>query len=166
VALDLANISIGEILSVAIHLEESGSHFYKAASKKVHSERLRDALSRLADQEIEHKIVFQRMGKDMGIDLSGEHYLKRISPESFQSLTEAGVFPSPEERDAAVASLFSLAQAIRFGVKVEKGSVLFYESAARVSKSAHIRETFERIAAEERAHLRLLTAELKSLRAR
>ncbi len=164
-ALDLSKISIGEVLSIAIRLEEDGTQFYRAASSKVKSRRLRDTLSRLADQEIEHKITFQRMGKDMGIDLSGELYLSKISPPNIQSLTEAGVFPRPEERDTAIASLFSLAQALRFGIKVEKGSILFYESAAKAAKADHIRQTFNRILAQERDHLRLLSAELKSLKA-
>ncbi len=164
-ALDVSNISIGEVLSIAIRLEEDGNQLYRAASAKADSRRLRDTLTRLADQEIEHKIVFQRMGRDMGIDLTGELYLSRISPRNVQSLTEAGVFPRAEERDSAIASLFSLAQAIRFGIRVEKGSILFYESAANAAKAEHIRQTFNRVLAEERDHLRLLRAELKSLMA-
>jgi rubrerythrin len=165
-ALDLSNISIGEVLSIAIRLEEDGIQFYRAASSKADSRRLRDTLSRLADQEIDHKITFQRMGRDMGIDVTGELYLRKISPANVRSLTEAGVFPHPEERDTAIASLFSLAQALRFGIRVEKGSILFYESAAKVAKAGHIRQTFNRVLAQERDHLRLLGAELKSLKAK
>jgi len=165
VGLDVASLTIDQVLSIAIQLEQDGIAFYKAASEKAHSKRLRDVLNILADDEVEHKLTFQGMAAEMGFGLSGGEHSSRTSRQAMESLIEAGIFPRPEERDTAIASLHSAAQALRFGIKVEKGSVAFYDSAAKASTFQDIRQTFDRIADEEREHVRLLTAELKALKA-
>ncbi len=164
-ALDVSTISINEVIGIAIRLEEDGIEFYKAASEKAHSKHLREVLNTLADHELEHKMIFQGMARGMGINLVTHGASCRISPQSMESLIEAGIFAPPEERDSAIASLHSPAQALRFAIKVENGSVIFYQSAARAAKSDAVRDTFNRILAQERQHVRLLTAELKALKA-
>jgi len=165
VPLDISTITNDEVIRIAIRLEEDGIQFYKAASEKAHSKHLRDVLNLLAGHEAEHKSTFQALAREVGADLSARHHSRSISPENLQALTEAGVFPRPEEWDSAIASLHSAAQALRFGIKVEQGSIAFYESAARAAMSDDVRETFNRILAQERQHVRLLTAELKAHKA-
>jgi rubrerythrin len=81
-----------------------------------------------------------------------------------EALMDAAIFPRPEERDAAIASLHSPAQALRFAIKTEKGSILFYEAVANARKYAHIRQTCESILDQERRHLQMLKAELDALK--
>ncbi len=164
-AVDIASLTVGEVLIIAIRLEEDGIEFYRAASQKAHSKHLRDVLNILADQETEHKMTFQAIGENTGLHLTHGHHSTRISRQNIQSLIEAGIFPLPEEREAAMASLHSAAQALRFGVKVEKGSIVFYESAAKSTKWQDVRIALNEIVDQERQHLRLLTAELKALKA-
>lgn len=163
--LNVSGITIEEVLAIAIRLEEDGIEFYRAASEKAHTKHLRDVLNLLGTHEAEHKLTFEGLAREMGLDVSGRRHSGGISQENLRALTEAGVFPRLEERDAAIASLHSPVQALRFGIKVEKGSVLFYESAARAAGSHDVRQTFNQILAQERQHVRLLTAELKAHKA-
>ncbi len=154
----------GEVLSIAIRLEEEGIAFYRMASQKAHSKHLQDVLDMLANHEVEHKMIFRGIAEGIGLYLTEGHHSTRVPRENMEALTGAGVFPRREERDAAIASLHSPAQALRFAIRVEQGSVNFYEPAARIAKSDELRTVLNKILAQERQHLRLLTAELKALK--
>jgi rubrerythrin len=164
VPLDISTMTMGEILSIAIRLEEEGITFYRMASQKAHSKHLRDTLNILADDETEHKMVFQGIGRDLGLDLTDGHHSTTVSHENMDALVDAGIFPRREDREAAIASLHSPAQALRFAIRVEQGSVIFYETAARVVQSSDVRDVLNRVLVQERQHVRLLTAELKALK--
>ena len=163
--LDVSTMSVREIFTIAIRLEEDGIEFYKAASEKAHSKRLRDVLDTLIVQEVEHRMIFQTMASQYDVNFTPDRHCMEISPQVMQALNEAEVFPAEEERDSAIASLHSPAQVLRFAIRVEKGSAHFYKLAARSSPSEKIRDTFRKILAEEQRHIRLLTAELKVLKA-
>ncbi len=161
---DVYALTIPEIFSVAIQLEELGAGFYRAAGENAHSKRVKDILNLLADQEVEHKMVFQDMATDLGIHLFLDDDSKAISPQNMQALVDAGIFPRPEEREAAIASLHSPAQALRFAIQSEKGSITFYEALADAREYDHIRQACESMLIQERRHLQMLKAELDALK--
>jgi len=163
VSFDISSLGLEDVFRVAVRLEDEGIEFYKAASEKVDSKRLRDVLDRLVVEEVEHRMIFQQMATEHGIYLTPDPRSKEVSPQIMQALTEAGVFPPPEERDSAIGSLHSPAQVLRFAIRVEKGSVHFYKPAATAAESEKLRKTFDKILAQERRHVRLLSAELKAL---
>ncbi len=160
-SLDVSALSLEEVLTIAIRLEEEGIEFYKAASEKAHSKPLREALDHLIVQEVEHRLIFQGIARDFGMEWTPKRSASVISPRITQALVEAAVFPLPEERNSAIASLHSPAQVLRFAIQVEKGSVLFYDLAAKAARSENVRDAFTKVLAEERKHVRFLAAQLK-----
>jgi rubrerythrin len=164
VSFDISALTIPEVFSIAIQLEEMGSDFYRAAARNGPSKRVKDMLNLLADQEGEHKMVFEDMATDLGIHLFLDDDSKAISPQNMQALVDAGIFPRPEEREAAIASLHSPAQALRFAIQAEKGSITFYEAVAAAREYAHIHQACESIVIQERRHLQILKAEMEALK--
>jgi len=164
VTLDVSSLTLDEVFRIAIRLEEDGIEFYKVASEKLSTKRLRDVLDSLVVEELEHKMTFQGMARGRGIYLSPDPGFEDISPQTMQALVDAEVFPSPEERDLAIASLHSPAQVLRFAIRVEKGSIHFYRQATKAAKSEKVREAFDKILGQEHQHFRLLSAELKALK--
>jgi rubrerythrin len=162
--MDGLSLSLKEIFSVATRLEEDGIEFYEAAAEKANSKRLRDVLDNLIVQEVEHRMVFYQLADESGVHFSPEQKCQEISPSVTEALTEAGVFPTPDEQDSAMRSLHSPMQVLRFAIQAEKRAVDFYKHAARKTQVQKIRSTFERILDEERQHARLLAAELKVLK--
>lgn len=160
-SLDVSAFRLEEVFRIAIRLEDDGIAFYRAASEKLSSRRLRDVLDGLVVQEVEHRLVFQALAAEFGTEFTSGKIPKEIPPQIVQALIEAEVFPPPEERDAAIASLHSPAQVLRFAIRVEQGSVEFYKAAATAAKSQKVHDAFTRVLDQEYKHLRLLNAELK-----
>ena len=164
--IDISALNLREVFSIATRIEEDGIEFYRAASENTRNKRLWAVLDALLVQEFEHKIILQDMAKEFGIYLNPDPRAIEISPQTVEALTEAEIFPRPEERDSAFASLHSPVDVVRFSIQVEKGAASFYKQALKAAESEQVRGQLEKILAQEERHVRVLKEVLKELKAK
>jgi rubrerythrin len=156
-----APLSGSDIINIAIDIERRGVSFYDIMAKSSDDENTRAVFLELLDMEREHIEVFQEM---LG-EIHGHSFSEAITPEFsdyIQSLVDAAVFSD----DMIIGEMASQAdtdiRALELGINSEKDSILFYYE-IRDIMPARVVPTINRILAEEKKHLRRLTAIMKEL---
>jgi len=153
-----------EAIKLAIAIEERGERFYRQSARKVSDSTARVLLERLAEDEKEHKAVFeglyQEFLKNKG-KFDDEYLYDQDVAAYFNALAHSLIFPNEEEQARVVDQLQSLEDVIRFGIQAEKDSILLYTQMIISSKLSEAKDAFRRLLKEEKRHLVDLPAYLK-----
>jgi len=153
-----------EAIKLAIAIEERGERFYRQSARKVSDSTARVLLERLAEDEKEHKAVFeglyQEFLKNKG-KFDDEYLYDQDVAAYFNALAHSLIFPNEEEQARVVDQLQSLEDVIRFGIQAEKDSILLYTQMIISSKLSEAKDAFRRLLKEEKRHLVDLQAYLK-----
>ena len=115
--------STKELVDIAIGIEESGYYFYTQSRKKFTDPNFTDLLAFLAEEELRHKELFEKMLGELS-DTSGiftEDYFQYI-----KSLGDERVFKNNDDVDAAVKTVQSIFDVLKIAMAAEKDSILFY----------------------------------------
>jgi rubrerythrin len=151
----------GDIVEVAIRIEENGVNFYKYAERIAKKENEKKLFAELAQAEVAHKKTFEKLFASM--EKSGK-------PESYEGEYEAylrsyvdnNLIFTKEIMDKQLAKITDINSALDFAIQRELDSILYYHEIKRlVPASGH--ETLEQIIEEERKHFLSLTDMKKSL---
>jgi len=151
----------GDIVEVAIRIEENGVNFYKYAEKIAGKEAEKKLFAQLAQAEVVHKQTFEKLFASME---------KSSLPESYEgeygaylrSYVDNNLIFTKEIMDKQLAKIKDTNSALDFAIQRELDSILYYHEIKRlVSPSQH--ETLERIIEEERKHFLSLTDMKKSM---
>jgi rubrerythrin len=154
--------TIGDILDLAIQIENNGERVYRDAAKKISDLSLVSMLEWLADEEAVHaaqladmkekaqKTVddprMEKMGRDILLDVLGE--------QSF-SLKDADFLQISEVKDL-----------LRVSIEFEKDTVLFYEMLLSFVDDETTKNVLETIINDENEHIskleEFLTSELET----
>jgi len=145
---------INEIFGFAIRIEENGEKFYRYAVRITEDDDVRKMFDYLANEENNHKIIFEEM-------LSKKE--KYEPPESYpgeylaylQAYVDNIIFLNLNKELSAVKDTLS---AINFGMQRELESILYYQEIKNFTKSQH--DLIDKIIDEERRHFSKLS-ELK-----
>ena len=150
----------GEILQIAIKIEEKGEAFYNYASNIIRDEEISKIFQFLAEQEVKHRIAFEKMSNATDEYEPAEGYPGEYIAYLTAYLDNI-IFPR-ENWEKIFSGLKDELSIINFGIRIELDSILYYHEGKRfVSK--YQQETMDKIIEEERAHfLRLL--EIKKTR--
>lgn len=151
-----------EAIKLAIAIEERGERFYSQSVPRVEDEEARSLLQKLAEDEKEHKAVFEGIYQDFlkGKDGFDDEYLYDQDVTAyFNALAYSLVFPEEEAQDAM--KLQTLEDVLRFGVQIEKDSILLYTQLIISSKLPEAKDAFRRLLKEEKQHLIDLQSYLK-----
>jgi rubrerythrin len=140
-----------EILDIAIKVEENGRKLYESLAKKAGNEKLRGVWNFLKEQEELHRDTFKQI-----LDNSGEYIVNDFSPGEYagyiRAIASEYVF-SPELIELKTNQGFvSDAEAIDFGISIEKDSILVYTALRDYIVLAR-QETINKIISEEKKHL-------------
>ncbi len=140
------SFNISEAFVIAVQLEKNGAAFYKKAASSVSDSSAREFLNELAEQELEHKKVFEEIAESsMGqieIDELAEAYIKELSAE----------FVFRMEHDEINWENMTFLNAIDFAIEREKDAIIFFLglSGALVGEDD---AKINRIIREEKSHM-------------
>lgn len=145
----MSELTIKDVLTKAIEMEESGKIFYEYAASIVDDKEIRKVLNVLAQEEVGHRHIFENMKNDVTeIKVSGDsnEYLNYLN--SF--LSTKSVFDRKkfeENKD----SFKKITDIIDFAIDREIDSILYYMTLMTVVKEEQ-NFLVQKIIEEERKH--------------
>lgn len=163
----MKNYSILEAVEVALMMEEEGIRFYALAEKKAGDPEMKKLFSLLGSKEHQHVEIFRRLYGDLAArtsDPDAELWLLDTEVSSyFRALAEATVFPTKGSAETAIAGLRGVSEILRFALRLEKDSILFYHELLGGAPWPEAKALLEKVIAEERRHVVFIHEKLASL---
>ena len=147
----MSNIfNASEIYQFAIRIEENGEKFYRKMAKKLDEPKIKELFTFIADEEIQHKKIFENMLSKIESYEPPESY----PGEYFEYLRAYvdNVLFSINKFDEDVEKIHNALEAIQFAIDKELDSVLYYQEMRNVVL-AHQKELIKNIIEEERKHV-------------
>lgn len=145
----------GELISIAIGIEQRGIAFYDIMSRSTESATARDVFKQLADMEREHIQVFQGMLSEADRYQIPETYAGEYTAY-LQALVDSAVFTDDMATSEMATRTGSDIEALELAIGAEKDSILFYYEMRDIMPQRAY-QTVDRIIAEEKSHLRQLS---------
>ena len=150
-----------ELVEIAIQIEECGKAYYDEALNTLKDPQVREVFEYLRDEEEAHASTFETLLSKV-TDISAEWRENEDYVAYMRALAANRVFPDPEAARAAVRGMKDDTEAIRMALGFEKDTVLFfYEMRPMVGERD--RPLVDRLIAEERKHIRRLSALIGNL---
>ncbi len=144
--------SLGEIIDLAVRIEENGEKTYRQAQQEAADPDLAAVLGWLADQEAEHKKWFLALKSDVEVDRE-DPKLAEMARGILQGVLGDQNFSLQE---ADFADLESLRQLLNLSIEFEKDTIIFYEMLGGFIEDPTLIEKLDQIIEEENRHVRLL----------
>lgn len=145
----------GELISIAIGIEQRGIAFYDIMSRSTESATTRDVFKQLAEMEREHIQVFQGMLNEADRYQIPETYAGEYTAY-LQALVDSAVFTDDMATSEMATRTGSDIEALELAIGAEKDSILFYYEMRDIMPQRAY-QTVDRIIAEEKSHLRQLS---------
>lgn len=135
------------VYEYAMKVEKEGEAYYRELASKTNDVGLKSILNMLADEEVKHYIVFEKMNKNQTVPTHKGADVFANAKTIFQKMKDDKQAPtfSEDQLDFYKAALRS-----------EEMSYKFYIEKALMIEDASQKESFLRIAEEERQHMVLL----------
>jgi rubrerythrin len=140
-----------DLVEAAVQLERNGHRFYTAAADSLASQRAKDLMHRLADDEVEHLKLFERLLTTVGLADVRESYPGEYGVY-LKAHVDSQVFTQARMTQLLGQKAMSERDALQFGIDSEKDAILYYTEMIRfVPQRDHA--AVEGIIDEERRHL-------------
>ncbi len=150
----------GEIVDLAVKIEENGLHFYRSFANTLDSDKAKSVFNLLADEESKHRETFSKMLQSV------EKYEPPTSyPDEYFAYLQAyadNVIFTPDDLKRKVESISSSRDAIEFGIRRELDSILYYQEMKSFVPESQ-KDTVDKIIAEERNHFLKLSSMKKEM---
>ncbi len=145
----------GDILKIAMRIEENGATFYRYAVQLAKEEKAKEMFGWLADAEDQHKALFQKMLAGVGTVVPPESYPGEYGVYLHRYADNRLIFKK-EVMDAELAKIADTLSAIDFAIDREVDSILYYQEVKGfISQDQHA--VIEGIINEERKHFQILS---------
>jgi len=156
------SFSGSELINIAIGVEKRGIAFYDTMVKSTRNTEARKVFQSLTDMERQHIQIFQNMLAEADKYQMPDAYAAEYTTY-LQALVDSAVFTDDFITSEMATRVGSDIEAIELGISAEKDSILFYyEMKEIMPKRAQL--TVNKILAEEKSHLRLLSELKKKLK--
>lgn len=144
--------SLGEIIDLAIQVEENGEKSYRKAQKEVKNRDLASVLEWLADDEKAHVKWFHDLKE--GIDEKIEDVrLEEMGREILGSVLGEQSFSMD---DADFSKIKDVNALLELSLEFERDTILFYEMIKAFVDDEKVSAGLDRIICEENAHVKKL----------
>ena len=144
---------IGDIIELAIQIEQNAEAVYRNALKKISDPKLVSILQWLADEEVEHSKWFRQLKqtvntevKDPAVEAMGKSILSDVLGSQSFSL-----------READFNEMRRLEDLISLAVEFEEDKVIFYKMLRPFIEDRETLDFLENIINEETNHIRELS---------
>jgi len=165
--MSMKNFSILEAVEVALLMEEEGIRFYALAEQKAGVPEMKKLFSLLREKEHQHIETFRRLYSDLAALEGGpdaELWLLDTEVSSyFRATVDSTVFPTKGSAETAIAGLHGVNDILRFALRLEKESILFYHELLASAPWPEAKALIERVIVEERRHVVFIHEKLASL---
>ena len=157
----MALLKAADVVEMAMNLEKSGEAYYRAVSAKMESPGVKALFQDLADQEVQHYRVFERLakgvkGQPIMLDEEWERYQEYLG-----ATVQSALFEGPDKALAAAAEVTGEQEALRAALGFEKETMLFFHDLRDVASSVD-EEVIGKIIDEEKRHVKRLAGMLKA----
>ncbi|MBO8130334.1 MAG: ferritin family protein [Candidatus Marinimicrobia bacterium] len=137
-----------EVFEFAIKIEENGEYFYRKVSEKFDDTNIKSLFVDLANQELEHKKVFENMEARLGNIKISESYPGEFFNYIDEYLKEV-IFP--ESVESEIEKVDTLDRALNYAIEVELKSILYYKEIIELISEVD-KKLINDIINEERKH--------------
>jgi rubrerythrin len=144
----------GEILDMAVQIEEQGLAFYESCARASLGPQTRAVFEYLIDQEKKHVEIFTRMKRGLEDSPLPESYPGETR-RYIESFVKDQVFSDPAEAAQKAAEISEPREAVAFAIGFEQRSILFYSAMKEVVRSSE-GAAIDRVMEEEHDHIRRL----------
>jgi rubrerythrin len=150
-AMDIQNMTIEDILGLALVTEIHGRQFYENLAEKVSHPEVKMRISSLANDERRHQALI-------------ENFFRTLLNREPQMLPVKGV----PDILKAIASLqinnkTQVLQVLDMAIEAEVTATKFYQHGASIATDPKVRQVFEEMEREEDSHFQYLVAEKAAL---
>ncbi len=145
----MALFSAGEVYQFAIRIEEDGEHYYHEIAKKLKDKEAKALFNWLAEQEMRHKSVFEKMLEGIEKYEPSESYPEEYF-EYLKAYADNIIFNKEKLKDEA-KKVSDIPSAAQFGMRREIESIQYYSDIRGIVPPKD-RLAIDRIISEERKH--------------
>ena len=151
-----------EVIDIAVKIEENGRAFYLAAADKAEDESLAAVLRKLADDEVEHKNIFQAMyGPDEQYSLV-EGYEEEADAYA-KAMASSQVFAPGKSVENLVREAGDIFEVLSLAMGAEKDSILYYTE-MKTWVQPKDKDVIDKVIVEEKKHLKDLSKLLDDIK--
>jgi rubrerythrin len=144
--------TIGEIIDLAVRVEQNGEALYRDAMAKVPNKELQSLLLWLADQEAEHAKWFRAIGETVR-KTPGDPELEEMGRAIFGSILGDQAFSL---KDVDFTKISKIGDLLEKAIEFEKDTILLYEMLGGFIDDQKTHRHLESIIREEEHHVELL----------
>src|SRR5512138_3937351 len=157
----MAVFEAGDIVEVAVRIEENGENFYRYAVQLAAKEEVKALFQRLADEEVKHRQTFAKILAGMDRSLPPEGYDGEYAAYLHDYVDNRLVFKA-DAFAGELAKIRNEASALDFAIQRELDSIHYYRE-MREMLPADRCAAIDRIIAEEKEHFIRLSAMRKRI---
>lgn len=112
-----------EVIEMAKDIEKRGRDFYKNQAEKAQDRELKELFERLAEDELDHYNLFEKLGKVVKKNTKKEiEYVYDPEVSAYlEAIVEFTIFPAEEG-----VEISDIVDALQIAIYAEKDSILFY----------------------------------------
>jgi rubrerythrin len=145
-----------DIVEFAIRIEENGANFYRFAVQIAKDENTKNLFEQLANAEVHHKKIFEKIFAAMDKVAPPESYDGEYAAYLHNYVDNAIIFKK-EALDQELTKVKDTPSALDFALRREMDSILYYHEIKRLVP-ANEHGTVDQIIDEERRHVAMLSA--------
>ncbi|MGC9194301.1 MAG: ferritin family protein [Syntrophobacteraceae bacterium] len=149
-----------ELFDLAVRVEENGERFYRSALKRAKSETVKELLSWLADQEVEHRNTFSQIREAIAAETQQDPALLALGRDVLRSAMGRHAF-SLEELE--VGSEENEEDILRAALGFEEDTLLFFDFISPLVSNRAVCGLLEKIKTEEHNHKRVLLDKISEI---
>jgi rubrerythrin len=150
-------LNANDVFQFSVTIEKNGERFYRKIAEHFDDGKIKDLFTFLADEEVRHADVFQKM-----LDQLGTNELAEVYPDEYLeylgAYVEHQIFTN-EKLEKDIPHIKKPVTALEFGIWRELDTILYYQEVKKYLPVEQ-RDMIEKIINEERKHF-LQLIELK-----
>jgi rubrerythrin len=135
------------VYEYAMKVEKDGERYYRELAEKSDDVGVKSILTMLADEEVKHYVVFERMNKNQIIPTQPSVDIFKHTKNIFEKMRKENKTPCFSQDQI---------EFYKSALRSEENSYKFYTEKALMLEEGEQKQAFLRIAEEERAHYVLL----------
>jgi len=135
-----------KIFDYAIEMEKDGEDFYRDLAKKTNNPGFKNILNMLADDEVKHREILEKMKKKSDIKMEETKILT----------TSKNIFQDMQDKKIEIVSKEEEIDLYREAREIEQKSIDLYKDKIKEVDSDEKKKLLEKIADEEKRHFHLI----------